>query len=452
MLFAPLTKISEQSDGSLLVGGYASTCAMDSDGEIIPDEVVKAALPDYLKFPTIRTMHRPNPVGKTVYAKQDSKGTFIEGRVYDEDTKKLIKSGVLRAFSIGGGVLARDNKNPKVIRKIRLSEISLVDSPANKQCEITMWKRGKEPDLDRNIVRKIQSRKPMMFNDILNKGNVENEPRDSSGRWTDSGSHSLPVNTGNSGSGSNHGNSNEPVTPKGVVLEDRGQRRGRPWGSIAGAVGAGLLGAAVAARNPSRLAAILAGAAAHGVAGGVKGAIRGAGAQGASWPVKAALAAGRGVIGAGAGALHGMGRAEARPRLYNALAGGLVAGAAGAGVGGAVGEAAGGMHDRAFTTRLVDLNEKSAKSVDLIKSVLSPHQRIAALARGRIANPKAPPPAARIDTTEPTGNRVPGPGGVVGGAGIAKAEHPFVQLAKLGNPDFGKAAETSFRSCSGAQS
>ena len=371
MLFAPLTKITQCPDGSMLVGGYASTRDVDSDGEVIPDEVIKAALPDYLKFPTIRTMHRPNPVGKTVYVKQDSKGTFIEGRVYDEDTKKLIKGGVLRAFSIGGGVIERDNKNPKVIRKIRLSEISLVDSPANKQCDITMWKRGKEPILDRNIICKIQSRKPQLFSDIMRKSrDVSSEPRDKNGEWT-AGGNSIPSNG------------------KGVILEDRGQRRGRPWGTVAGAVGVGLLGAAVAARNPSRLAAILAGAAAHGVAGGIKGAARGAMAEGASWPVRTALAAGNGIVGAGVGALHGMGRAEARPRLYNAIGGAALAAGVGATVGGAVGETAGGMWDRAISYRVVDKSETTA---DLIKICTTTKARIAALARGKIANPKPPKP------------------------------------------------------------
>ncbi len=331
MLFAPLIKISEQSDGSLLVGGYASTSDVDSDGEIIPDDVIRAALPGYLKYPTIRTMHRPNPVGSTIYAKQDAKGTFIEAKVFDELAKTQVRNGVLRGFSIGGSILKRDAKNPKLIKAIRMSEISLVDSPANKSCEITMWKRDKFTVL-----------RPTMFADLHKGRDVSTEPRNSSGEWTTGGGNASASNG------------------RDVILEDRGHRRGRPWGSVAGAVGAGVAGALVAARRPSRIAAVLAGSMTHAAGGAALGALRGAKVN-AAWPVKVLASAGGAGVGAVRGAVNGAQAGASRPALYNAVMGGALAAAGGATIGGAVGELAGGMHDRINTYRIIDKSVKSRR-------------------------------------------------------------------------------------------
>ena len=46
-LFAEITKIDRERR---MVFGYASTEALDSQGEVVRKEAIEAALPDYMRF------------------------------------------------------------------------------------------------------------------------------------------------------------------------------------------------------------------------------------------------------------------------------------------------------------------------------------------------------------------------------------------------------------------
>lgn len=120
-----------------MVYGYASTPDLDSDGEVIKVEAMEKALPNYLKFPTIREMHQPKAIGTTKSAEIDSKGMYIGAKIVADDAWKLVKEGVYKAFSIGGNVVKRVGN---VIQELDLVEISLVDVPANKSAMIEVWK------------------------------------------------------------------------------------------------------------------------------------------------------------------------------------------------------------------------------------------------------------------------------------------------------------------------
>lgn len=132
--FLPITKIDDEER---MVYGYASTPDLDSDGEVIKIDAMERALPQYLKFPTIREMHQPKAIGTTKSAEIDSKGMYIGAKIVADDAWKLVKEGVYKAFSIGGNVVKRVGN---VIQELDLVEISLVDVPANKSAMIEVWK------------------------------------------------------------------------------------------------------------------------------------------------------------------------------------------------------------------------------------------------------------------------------------------------------------------------
>lgn len=121
-----------------LVYGYASTEALDSQGEVVKVDAIKDALDDYMKFANIREMHQPSAVGIAEFAKADDKGLYLCAKVVDDGAWDKVKAGVYKGFSIGGRALA---KTGGVISKMRLMEISLVDRPANPECMIEMFKR-----------------------------------------------------------------------------------------------------------------------------------------------------------------------------------------------------------------------------------------------------------------------------------------------------------------------
>lgn len=133
-LFIPFTK----SDDELrMVYGYASTEALDSQGEIIAREAIIEALPEYMKFGNIREMHQPSAVGKAHEATIDETGLFIGVKVVDESAWQKVKESVYNGFSIGGKIVTKVNDT---ITKLRLTEISLVDRPANPEAVFAFYK------------------------------------------------------------------------------------------------------------------------------------------------------------------------------------------------------------------------------------------------------------------------------------------------------------------------
>lgn len=146
-IFVEFTK---KDDNKRLVGGYVSTETLDSQGEIVEKDAVVKALPGYLGqydektgrylYGNIREMHQMSAVGKTIRTKVDDRGVYVEGKVVDDNAWKKVKEGVYAGFSIGGRVLEQVKNR---IKAIRLSEISLVDRPANPDAVFAMVKLDK---------------------------------------------------------------------------------------------------------------------------------------------------------------------------------------------------------------------------------------------------------------------------------------------------------------------
>jgi len=143
-LYAPLRKIEDDDDGETVrVSGVASSETVDAAGEVVAATAIKDALPDFFKGGTgaLREMHQMIAAGVVLEAEIDTANrTVIIAKVVDPGTIRKLRAGVFRGFSIGGKVLARDDKNKRLITKIRLDEISLVDRPANPAATLDVWK------------------------------------------------------------------------------------------------------------------------------------------------------------------------------------------------------------------------------------------------------------------------------------------------------------------------
>lgn len=139
--FGAITKVEDQEDGTIKVWGVASSETRDQQGETITAAAMKAALPDYGRFPALREMHEPSAAGRVVEADVDDHGiTQICAHVVDPLAITKVRAGVYAGFSIGGKVLKRDTADRSVITALKLVEISLVDSPCNPDAVINMWK------------------------------------------------------------------------------------------------------------------------------------------------------------------------------------------------------------------------------------------------------------------------------------------------------------------------
>jgi hypothetical protein len=142
-LYGRISKVEPQDDGTVKVEGIASSEAVDDQGEIVRAEAIRAAIPDYMRFPALREMHQLSAAGTTLEAEVGDDGiTRIVGHVVDPVAVSKIKNQVYRGFSIGGQVTERDHTNRKVITGLKLNEISLVDRPANPEAIFDCWKAG----------------------------------------------------------------------------------------------------------------------------------------------------------------------------------------------------------------------------------------------------------------------------------------------------------------------
>lgn len=146
-LYAEIAKMEAQDDGTVKVWGYASSEAVDSDGEVIAAEAMKAAIPDYMKFGAVREMHGSNAAGTAIEINVEDDGrTFFGAHIVDPIAVTKVKAGVYKGFSIGGSVTARDELNKSQITGLKLTEISLVDRPANPDAVFTCFKADKPKD------------------------------------------------------------------------------------------------------------------------------------------------------------------------------------------------------------------------------------------------------------------------------------------------------------------
>lgn len=134
-IFASINKVDDEQK---LVSGYASTEALDFQGERVAKSAIEKALPDYMIWKNVREMHNPHSaVGVTEEAVLDEKGLYITVKVEDDNAWKKVKSGVYKGFSIGGEIIT---KIKDTITDLYLTEISLVDRPANPEAIFNVFK------------------------------------------------------------------------------------------------------------------------------------------------------------------------------------------------------------------------------------------------------------------------------------------------------------------------
>jgi hypothetical protein len=163
--FAPITKMSDQDDGSLLVYGKATDDSLDLDEQRCDAGWLKTAMPEWFQWGNIREQHRSDSaIGKAIEHEASEDGHYITARIVDPLAVVKTKAGIFTGFSIG-------IRRPKIVKSPTaknglitggmITEISLVDRPANSNAILTLCKaaktgwEGSAADLDqeRGLVR-----------------------------------------------------------------------------------------------------------------------------------------------------------------------------------------------------------------------------------------------------------------------------------------------------------
>lgn len=147
-LSMPFAKVDENKR---LVSGYATLDNIDSQGDVVLAEASAAAFARARG--NIREMHQPIAVGKMVDFEEQEffhdgefyRGIFVTAHVSEgaEDTWKKVLDGTLTGFSIGGEINEASNefvkeagKTVRFIKDYDLTELSLVDNPANQLANV----------------------------------------------------------------------------------------------------------------------------------------------------------------------------------------------------------------------------------------------------------------------------------------------------------------------------
>jgi hypothetical protein len=146
--FAKFVTISKIDEEQRIVYGIASSPNLDTQDDEIPSDTMLAALDDFMVWANLREMHQPSAVGVVVHSevKQEDGNTYIAAKVVDDTAWQKVKEGVYKGFSIAGKIIKAVTKKlpdgtvKRIILVLKLSEISLVDRPANEDCKILLWK------------------------------------------------------------------------------------------------------------------------------------------------------------------------------------------------------------------------------------------------------------------------------------------------------------------------
>ena len=143
-VYADILKYDDNGDGTLTVYGKATDDSVDIDQQICDDAWLSKAMPDwFMTGGNIREQHSNIAAGVAKEYEAKADGHYISALVVDPVSVKKVQNRVLRGFSIGikSPRVVRDQKaaNGRIIDG-QIVEVSLVDRPANPNCQLVLAK------------------------------------------------------------------------------------------------------------------------------------------------------------------------------------------------------------------------------------------------------------------------------------------------------------------------
>lgn len=142
--FFEIVKADKRDDGTLMVYGKATDDSLDIDQQICDPTWLDRAMPEWFKSGgNIREQHSSIAAGVAKEYEKKADGHYIHALVVDPISVKKVDNGVLKGFSIGikSPRVVRDQKaaNGRIIDG-QIVEVSLVDRPANPNCQLVLAK------------------------------------------------------------------------------------------------------------------------------------------------------------------------------------------------------------------------------------------------------------------------------------------------------------------------
>ena len=180
--FFDIVKAEKNADGTLMVYGKATDDSLDIDQQICDPLWLDTAMPDWFKTGgNIREQHSNIAAGVAKEYEKKSDGHYIHALVVDPVSVKKVDTGVLKGFSIG-------IKNPRVVRDQKAAngriidgqivEVSLVDRPANPNCQLVLAKSAEGENGWWKVEELIEKEEKKPNYESINAGGGGSEPAD----------------------------------------------------------------------------------------------------------------------------------------------------------------------------------------------------------------------------------------------------------------------------------
>lgn len=170
-----IEKADKNSDGTMTVYGKATDDSLDIDQQICDADWLERAMPHWFKSGgNIREQHSNIAAGVAKEYEQKGDGHYITALVVDPVSVKKVETGVLKGFSVG-------IKSPRVIRDAKAAngrivdgqivEISLVDRPANPNCQLVL---AKSVGADNTVIQveELHEKSANKNNNLIQSGNI----------------------------------------------------------------------------------------------------------------------------------------------------------------------------------------------------------------------------------------------------------------------------------------
>jgi hypothetical protein len=179
--FFGIEKADRNADGTMTVYGKATDDSIDIDQQICDGDWLDRAMPHWFKSGgNIREQHSNIAAGVATDYEAKADGHYISALVVDPVSVKKVEAGVLKGFSIG-------IKNPRVTRDKaaangrivdgQIVEVSLVDRPANPNCQLVLAKSASGDDTVVQVEDLIEKEDKQDYENML-PGGERSEPAD----------------------------------------------------------------------------------------------------------------------------------------------------------------------------------------------------------------------------------------------------------------------------------
>jgi hypothetical protein len=182
-----IEKADRNADGTMTVYGKATDDSIDIDQQICDGDWLKRAMPAWFKSGgNIREQHSNIAAGVAKEYEAKADGHYIGVLVVDPVSVKKVDAGVLKGFSVG-------IKNPRVVRDSKAAngrivdgqivEVSLVDRPANPNCQLVLAK-SVDGEKDLIQVEELHEKEVTEENNLIQSENNSEKESDAMDKTT----------------------------------------------------------------------------------------------------------------------------------------------------------------------------------------------------------------------------------------------------------------------------